>query len=58
MKAVAYSIRSSIDHENSLIDAEFPQPNATETGFLVGPAAILVKPAGTRNRENAALEGG
>jgi zinc-binding alcohol dehydrogenase family protein len=54
MKAIAYRASHPIDHAESLIDVELPEPKATGRDLLVQVKAISVNPVDTKIRKNVA----
>ena len=54
MKAIAYRATHPIDHAESLIDVELPEPKATGRDLLVQVKAVSVNPVDTKIRKNVA----
>jgi zinc-binding alcohol dehydrogenase family protein len=54
MKAIAYRASHPIDHAESLIDVELPEPKATGRDLLVQVKAVSVNPVDTKIRKNVA----
>jgi zinc-binding alcohol dehydrogenase family protein len=54
MKAIAYRATHPIDHAESLIDVELPEPKATGRDLLVRVKAVSVNPVDTKIRKNVA----
>lgn len=53
MKAIGYKIPQAIDHANSLLDIELPEPVATGRDLLVEVKAVSVNPVDTKVRNSA-----
>lgn len=58
MKAIAYQQSLPIDHSESLLDIELPQPNAEGHDLLVKVNAVAVNPVDYKIRQNVAPESG
>ena len=58
MKAIAYKHSLPIDHPESLLDIELPQPNAEGSDLLVKVHAIAVNPVDFKIRQNVEPEPG
>ncbi|MEQ9464895.1 MAG: zinc-binding alcohol dehydrogenase family protein [Haliea sp.] len=58
MKAIAYKHSLPIDHPESLLDIELPQPNAEGCDLLIRVNAIAVNPVDYKIRQNVAPEPG
>jgi zinc-binding alcohol dehydrogenase family protein len=58
MKAVGYQRSLPIDHPESLIDVELPEPSATGHDLLVEVRAVSVNPVDAKIRTNVAPEKG
>jgi zinc-binding alcohol dehydrogenase family protein len=54
MKAIAYRASHPIDHAESLVDVELPEPKATGRDLLVQVKAVSVNPVDTKIRKNVA----
>jgi len=58
MKAVGYKQSRPVDHPESLIDVDLPEPSATGHDLLVEVRAVSVNPVDTKIRRNVAPENG
>lgn len=58
MKAVGYQQSLPIDHPQSLVDLELPEPSATGHDLLVEVHAVSVNPVDTKIRRKVAPENG
>ncbi len=58
MKAIAYTKPQAINHPESLIDVELPQPIAIGRDLLIKVKAIAVNPVDYKIRQNVAAEEG
>lgn len=57
MRAVAYTASLPIDHPESLVDLELPEPTAGPQDLVVRVEAVSVNPVDTKLRANVAPEG-